>query len=349
MRKIFIIFSILSLFLLSSTWALATSPNYNQAVKLGEKVVTEADIMLDNTTLSEDRIIVLTNAGYAEPGGYSSRGCLDGITSLTTASPGSSTLICLQSRLDKPLWFSFYNPESGQCAYLQLENGEAVSALKEGKSPYFELQQTAIIRAEDVFANPDDFVSRAKNGLFGENLFRVVTVSNAAAKNFPDYVLKTFVVHDHYCPGVTSGALLVKYIQKEILSPDQDIFILSLEPWCKEDALTTLLNATPGKRSYGVWYPENKENWSEPLNNTDTVIFTKTGDSNWTGHLLSFEFPEEMNPPESFGHFALDKLYMDLWFYDKLDEPERFIQDFGKVELPEGMSPKVFLNPWMIY
>jgi formylmethanofuran dehydrogenase subunit E-like metal-binding protein len=344
MRKSVFLFFCFCFFLLSQIPVMAKAPNYDQAVKLGKIVVKEAERML-KIDLSQKKIITLTNSGYAEPKGVSSRGCLDGIAQESTASIGSSTLLCLQSQSDRPLWFSFYAKQSGQCAYLQIEEKEAAVALKNGKKPDFELHQLATIKSEYLFAHPKEFIAESKKGLFGVNQFRVITVSNAAARDCPDYVLQAITRHDHYCPGIISGVLLAKYIQEKIIDPKQDgLFILSIKPWCKEDALTTLLNVTPGKRAYGVLYPDNTENWPKPLDKTCTIAFTQTGNDNWTGHLLGFNWPKNISKKD-FNYTILDKLQADLWFLNHLNAPESFVLDQGQVKLPQGCSPKQLLKP----
>ena len=347
MRKILMVFMWVACAVYVSVPAWATGPEYDRAVSLGKEAVGAAENLLA-TELNATRVIALTNAGYAEPGNTSTMGCLDGITTASTATLGSSTLLPLQSRPDAPLWFAFYVPASGRCAYLQMAAEESPSGFKKASRPRFQVKQSARIDAEYIFSNPEKFTTQAKNGLFGENVFRVVTVANAAAKDCPDDIVQAIRVHDHYCPGITSGVLLARYVQNEIIQADQDgLFVLSLVPWCKEDALTTLLNATPGKGSYGVFYQDRKktEQLPEPFNTSSTIVFTKTGEQ-WTGHILGFDFDQahKMGGNKSFGFYVLDKLYTDLWFLEHMDRPEKFVKNFGTIQLASGESPKDFLQ-----
>ncbi len=350
MRKVLSLFLGLALVLCVFTSALAMAPDYDRAVYLGAEAVERAEDLL-SVEFSKTEVIALTNAGYSESGGQSTLGCLDGIAAASTASVGSSTLITLQCRPDEPLWFAFYLPASGRCAYLQMEAGKTAAVLEKNARPDFKLEHSARIDAGYLFNNPKKFKKQAEDGLFGKNLFRVVTVANAAAKDCPDSALQAMRVHDHYCPGVTSGVLLAEYVQKEIISPEQDgLFVLSLVPWCKEDALTTLLNATPGKRSYGVFYADREKTgeWPEPLDKSCTIVFTKQGEK-WTGHILGFDFnrAKKMYGDKKFGFYVLDKLYADLWFLDYLNRPEKFVDNLGTIALKKGESPKDFLRPDM--
>jgi formylmethanofuran dehydrogenase subunit E-like metal-binding protein len=347
-RKVSSVFWGLAVVLCVSTSALARAPDYDRAVYLGAEAVEASENLLA-TELSNTRIIALTNAGYSEAGGKSTLGCLDGIAAASTASVGSSTIITLQCRPDEPLWFAFYVPASGKCAYLQMDADKTTAVLKKDVRPDFELKQSARIDSAYIFNNPKKFKKQAKEGLFGKNLFRVVTVANAAAQDCPDDVLQAIRVHDHYCPGVTFGVLLARYVQNEIIEPDQDgLFVLSLVPWRKEDALTTLLNVTPGKRSYGVFYADKGKTgeWPEPLNKSCTIVFTKKGEQ-WTGHILGFDRnrAKKMCGNKKFGFYVLNQLYADLWFLDYMDRPEKFVDNLGTIVLKKGESPKNFLRP----
>ncbi len=330
----------------------ATAPNYEAARSFGQHAAKRAAGMLD-CRWDDAKVIVLTNAGFARPGGLSSKGCLDGLSEATGTSVGSSTLLRLQSRFDQPLWFAFYRPDSGKCAYLQAEPRRAEKALSGKDSPdqSFALEQAARIKAEHIVDHAGEFHDRAENGLFGDNLFRVVTAANAAAKDTPDDLLTAIQLHDHYCPGVSSGVLLAEYIRKEILSgrPGADCFVLSLDPWCKEDALITLLNATPGKRGYGVVYPADgsKETWPAPVSRADTVVFVREDSGPWIGRMLRFDFAkakEMFSGPET-GMGTADKLAMNLWFMGFLDEPGTFVDTVGTVQLEAGESPPDLLRP----
>ena len=332
----------------------AVCSNYPAARDLGRYVAVQAASALDENWKAGE-CIVLSNAGYARPDGRSTQGCLDGVAEITRSSVGRSTLITLQSRFDQPLWFAFYDRSSGRCAYYELEAelaGKALAGHQDLDKTLFSRSDMARIDAEFLFAEPEAFKAKCRQGLFGQNVFRVVTVANAADQDCPNHVLKAMQVHDHYCPGVTSGIMLAAFVQEHILndSAQAPCFVLSLNPWCKEDALTTLLNATPGKRAYGVVYPGEGEvkSWPKPMHTVSTAVFVqKEKDNAWHGWLLSFDFDQarSMQDLPAFDFPVLDKLASDLWFLDKLDSPERFVSVVKEVELENGVSPKALLRP----
>jgi formylmethanofuran dehydrogenase subunit E-like metal-binding protein len=334
--------------------AMAAGSDYTFAFDLGRYVAVQAASALDENWKAGE-CIVMSNAGYARPGGRSTQGCMDGVAEITRSSIGRSTLITLQSRFDQPLWFAFYDRSSGRCAYFELEAepaGKALAGLQDLDKNLLSRSDIARINAEFLFAQPEAFQAKSRQGVFGQNVFRVVTVANAADQDCPNHALKAMQVHDHYCPGVTSGIILATYVQENILkdSSQTKCFVLSLNPWCKEDALTTLLNATPGKRAYGVLYPTKEEvtSWPDPMNQVDTVVFTQEeGEKKWHGWLLGFDFDQarQMQDLPEFDSVVIDKLAADLWFLDRLDRPEQFVVVHKKVELGAGLSPQELLQP----
>ncbi|MGM0424239.1 MAG: FmdE family protein [Thermodesulfobacteriota bacterium] len=305
------------------------------------------------TQWSGQKVIVLTNAGHARPDGFFTQGCLDGLRESTGASRGKASLLSLNSRFDQPLWFAFYTPESGKCAYLQLDPEISRQDLASSRQSQelFAMQNIARIDAEYLFEHPDKFAEYNQEKYFGANLFRVLTAANIAALDAPGDLLQAMQPHDHYCPGVTSGVLLVRFIQKNILqgSPGADFFVLGLQPWCKEDGLQDLLNTTPGKRSYGVFYPEQEQvqNWPEDLQQTSTIVFVREKESPWQGWMLQFDFAqarEQFDGPK-LENPALEKLALGIWLTEHIQEPEKFVSVVKSFELSQDMHPKDFLQP----
>ena len=353
-RKAFLVTTCLVCVFCIAVQVWATSPGYTAAKELGTYAATQAAKDLD-TYWKSGNCIALTNAGYARPNGQSSLGCLDGIAVQSKTTLGQGTLIRLQSRFDQPLWFAFYDRKSGQCVYYQLDTDKAAQALSKTPSlapTLFTRKDTARIDADFLFSHSQQFQAQAEKGLFGSNLFRVVTVANAADRKCPDYVLTALQFHDHYCPGVSSGLLLTAYTQEHIMdsSPQTECFVLSINPWCKEDALISLLNATPGKRAYGVIYPPKEEvkSWPKPMNQVNTVVFTREDNNQvWHGWLLGFDFDRarQMQDLPEFDSVVLNKLAADLWFLDRLDKPEQFVSVLKEVELEDGASPRDLLKP----
>ncbi len=333
---------------------------------LGARVAWESS-RLTGHRLGTGNPIVITNAGYAEIDGHSTEGCMDGLIWRFGVTRGSNTLLEIHSHYDKPLWFFVYYG-SGIGAYLEV-NPETISRLMNNAKrlifPQIEgdnlripasqlFTRTAVenIQAEHLFANAEEYNEKFANKIFGGNEFRIVTIANAVAAGAPAYAIRSFEFHDHYCPGVLSGIIMANYIKEyfPLKSPDDRYFVLTVKPWCKEDALIVLLNTTPGKKGYAISYPSEEDiaQWKEGAKNAATIIFRQDGATKkWEGRLLGFSFDKanEMHEFPDYGSSVLNKLYSALWYLDYLDQPELFVSVIKEFELAEGEDPKDWARP----
>jgi formylmethanofuran dehydrogenase subunit E-like metal-binding protein len=355
------------IFLIPSISLSASSKEYRVWKAIGARVAWESS-RLTGQRLGTGDPIALTNAGYAEIDGYSTQGCMDGLTWRLGVTRGSNTLLEIHSRYDKALWFFIYYKKSGVGVYLEV-NPEAIPELvnKPDKHGFSQIAgnklripasqlftRTAVekIKAEHLFANAEEYNKKFKNKIFGGNEFRIVTIANAVAAGAPAYAIRAFEFHDHYCPGVLSGILMVNYIKEyfSLQSPGDNYFVLTVNPWCKEDALIVLLNTTPGKKGYAISYPSEGDiaQWKEGAKNAATIIFRQDGATKkWEGRLLGFSFDKanEMHEFPDYGSSLLNKLYSALWYLDYLDQPELFVSIIKEFELAEGEDPKAWARP----
>lgn len=316
---------------------------YEMWSALAKSAAQKAADMLNNASgaasASFNDLIVLTNAGYACIDGHTTQGCLDGLDSETGASAGNSRLIEIHSAPSSALWFFFYEKDSGNGVYCETEPSKInLTTFRISEEPFSNVTLYNI-RADDEHlyanlaqANEDLFVNQG----FGGNEFRIITISNAMAQGAPYDLVRAFQYHDHFCPGVTGGYLLVKYLEKHFPLTDtyKNYFVLSVPPWCKDDAIITLLNATPGKGGYSVFYlnTEDTEKLRDQAKNIAGIFFRWNGDSTnpmGEGMALGFDFTESKDKNNWGGadpwNWWESRLRMDLWFMDYLDTPERFV------------------------
>ncbi|SLM31900.1 conserved exported hypothetical protein [Desulfamplus magnetovallimortis] len=320
--------------------------NYEYWEKIGKRAATEAIQMIKEkgTSSATSKLIAMTNAGYAEVQGQSTMGVIDGIIEITECKRGNSTFSEIHSRYDDPLWCAIYDKASGYCAYLQVVTSNIPSPVELEKATLkaiFSISSVEQIDEEHLYANADTYDKKFKEKIFGGNEFRIVTIANAMAQGAPVSAIKAFEYHDHYCPGVTSGIMMVNYVKNHFSQkPGGKYFVQSVQPWCKEDALMTLLNATPGKRGYSVIYTteEERKRWKKEYKDTATLIYREDKNTKrWEVVLLGFQWSDSVC--KEFGKSIITKLCMDLWYLKKLDTPEAYIKEFGRFELPEGVSP----------
>ena len=238
------------LMLAAAAWADNAASEYSRWYDVGAQAAFKASKMLRRQAHGFNMAdsIAMSNAGYAEISGQSTMAALDGLSSILKVSRGKHSLVEIHSSSSTPLWFAVYDKASGNCAYLQVDPAKA---LKE-KEPLFSKKALEQINAEHLFANPTEYSQKFDDKIFSGNEFRIVTIANALAGGVSTKAVRAFEFHDHYCPGVTSGILLAKYIEQQFSG---SLFIQSIQPWCKEDALQVILNTTPGKKSYHLVYP----------------------------------------------------------------------------------------------
>jgi formylmethanofuran dehydrogenase subunit E-like metal-binding protein len=314
--------------------------------------------------------LVLTNAGYAVVNNHTTEPCLDGVRQWNGASPGKATVLEVHSARNSALWFLFYNMNSGDSVYCELNATSIVSILEwlDYLSPKQIRRFIATIPAGDLFvrlaqenikaenllasqASKDAWTAKVQAKVFGGREFAIVTIANSVPHGTPYDLIKSFLFHDHYCPGVTSGYLLANYLEKNfpVLSADDKYFVLSIPPWCKDDALQVLLNTTPGKSGYAVFYLNaDDKTHLKPEAKEIAGIFFRWNGTQYEGRVLSFSFATATAMSginTSVGPGWDSRLAMDLWFLDYLDQPELFIQTIKEFTLPAGKAPSDWARP----
>ncbi|MGE0083929.1 MAG: FmdE family protein [Desulfococcaceae bacterium] len=311
---------------------------------VGELAVTESvNNMIANGGMPNfDNLIVMSNAGYAEFMGLSTQSALDGLSEATGTSRGKMNLLEIHSASHLPLWFAIYDKVSGLCSYLQVN--PALTSMAD----LFSINTVEKINADHLYANTAEYTAKLGTGIFGGNEFRIVTIMNAVAKGAPVYAARAFEFHDHYCPGVTSGIIMVNYLKKQFpLSSGGSYFVQAVQPWCKEDALMVLLNATPGKGGYSVLYStaEDRSAWKTEAKDAANIIYRyDAAAKKWDGVVLGFTWATETGC-DAYGSGTIGKLCSDLWYLEHMDEPELFVKEILRFELPEGVVPKDWARP----
>jgi len=338
----------------SSPYCYGNTPAADYATweTVGKRAADEAISLMRQTGKAPQKgnLIVLTNGGYAEVNGASTQGILDGLSLVTGASRGRHTLVEIHSAPWTPLWCAIYDKGSGLCAYFQIDPSamdKKANPTEMSCSKLFCVRAVERVNAEYLYKHATKFKAACARRVFGGNEFRIITIVNAIAEGAPAYAVRVFEFHDHFCPGVTSGILMVNYLKKHFpAEAGRRYFVHAVEPWCKEDAFLVLLNATPGKRSYAVDHPTktDKERVVSSAKGAATIVYRKKGDAkNWEGLVLAFQW-SETGCPKTENRF-LDKLCEDLWYLKRLEKPEDFVRVIKTFELPEGVSPKDWARP----
>ncbi len=345
-RRIGIFLSILLSFSCSSLKGVSVAESYNNWFYVGQKASYYAQSLLGKAY----GYVVLTNAGYSEVNGQETKGSIDGITSASAVSIGNNTVVQVHSSPWSNLWFAFYDPFSGNCVYMEVD-----SKALEGRRDFHDLKPSQIfkktvlekINYQYVIEKADEFDKKIQNKIFGGNEFRIITIANALALKVPNYFINAITFHDHYCPGVTSGILMVNWVKKNFPLDGRNYFVQTIDPWCKEDALIMILNATPGKKQYSVTYPssEDKAKWKEDYKNATTIIYRQDPSTNqWEGIILGFTFASQTGC-ENIKSSTIQRICADIYYLRFLETPEEFVKPLYKFILPPGKTPQDLSRP----
>ncbi|GAB6906324.1 conserved exported hypothetical protein [Desulfosarcina cetonica] len=334
----------------------STNSDYAYWKTVGRQAAKKAVKMLPRSfhRFNPNKFVALTNAGYAEIDGQSTMGALDGLVQVLGVGRGDSSLVEVHSAADKALWFAIYQPRSGFCVYLEVDPDAVYPDCFHRHKNHYNLFST--VAMEQINAthlldidNAEEYAEKFDNKIFGGNEFRIVTIANAVAEGAPTYAIRSFEFHDHYCPGVTSGILMAQYLKTFYpLETGGSYFVQGVKPSCKEDALQVMLNTTPGKGGYSVTYPtsEDIDNWPEDLQSARNIAYVKqSSESTWTALVLGYQGGE--TGCLEYGHSVMNKLCADLWYLEKLDQPEEFVTVLDSVSLESGESPKDYARPGM--
>jgi len=213
-------------------------------------------------------------------------------------------------------------------------------------SELFSVRATERIEAVYLYQHSNEYKGKFDSKVFGGNEFRIITIANAIAAGAPPDAVRAFEFHDHYCPGVASGILIARYLKAHFPPGKSGYFVHAVDPWCKEDALLVLLNATPGKRGYAVSYPTkaDKARRVPEAKNASTIVYRQDGQTmRWEGEVLGFEWAE--TSCRKTGNGIIDRLRTDLWYLERMEKPENFVKVIKRFELPDGVSPGYWARP----
>ncbi|MBN1653014.1 MAG: hypothetical protein JXA30_04485 [Deltaproteobacteria bacterium] len=157
---------------------------------------------------SSGDFVVLTNAGYAKVDERDTMGALDGLTKVLKVGRGNHSLVEVHSAPNASLWFAVYHQSSGACAYLQIDP-ESLAGVDNVRdvvgNQLYSIKALEFINAQRLYANAAEYGEKFNNLVFGGNEFRIVTIANGIANGASTDLVRAFELHDHYCPGVTSG------------------------------------------------------------------------------------------------------------------------------------------------
>ena len=269
-------------------------------------------------------VLALTNAGYPVINGQTTEACLDAVMDVTGCTPGKGNLLNILSPPWKPLWFGFYDKKTGEAVYMKVND--------DGTG--FAVQEMDKIDAETVLADVEGW----KPGVF-DHMLPVVNIW--AHEKTPYIFMKAVELHDHLCPGVSSGFLLARYMEKELPIEDatnHSYRVIASPNWCKDDYFQMAWDCTPGKSGLFVkkLTADETSALTEKFGTRVAGIFIRWDASSKTGDglVLGFDFDKatEMSNSEGWPRWAA-RLQQDIILMDAADSPETFVSTIKEFSL----------------
>jgi formylmethanofuran dehydrogenase subunit E-like metal-binding protein len=155
----------------------------------------------------------------------------------------TDNLLVVQNARNAPLWFAFFDKSSGNCTYIEVsyEDKDEIS-----------YQVTENIDFDTLSESPESIVAwsdKVNSTVFKGREFAILTTANAwATGNFDYELMQCLELHNHFCPGVSSGFVLANWMEENYpLEEGVSYTVFSSPQWCKDDVFLKRWDATPGK------------------------------------------------------------------------------------------------------
>ena len=274
-------------------------PNAERMDELGQRAALTA---MDQLKFSkgDPNVLVLTNAGRAVVDGQTTERAVSGITKVSGLQNGDNTLWQLNRASWNPLWFYFYNKKTGKAIYLEPDVACYTKSSADLKAtPLPETFSKVVVVTGDLetmLANTEVGNATMKD-LGGAS--SMVPIANAWANGASYDLMSCVMLHDHFCPGVSSGYFLAKYVEKEMpITAGTSYVVISCPKWCKEDVYPILWDLTAGKGGQHIspLSEEDEAAMTEKYGTRPAGIFVRWDSKQKTGRALALGFDFDSTP-----------------------------------------------------
>ena len=217
-----------------------------------------------------ESLCVLTNAPYV------AHTCLDVIQKRSGCSVARGNLLFYHCPMDRPLKLALFNRDSRKLVVLSAQPDGRFTSVSLTVGP----QQTA---------DPAAWLGITK--ALDADLHMVATL-NAWADGAPYDLLKCIELHNHFCPGVTSGYLMGRYIMERWpLEQGQAYLYIAAPVWCKEDAIQQLLDLTAGKKGIITRQIDKQAQKDLPFDQPAGILVVRQGrNGGGVAHVMTFDW-----------------------------------------------------------
>ena len=324
----------------------------------------------------DPNLCVLTDAAYVKMEGNTTEKYIDLIQDTTGCSIGKGNLLMFHRPTDYQLIIAMFKKEANgnNCYIIALKEGNAEpkAALttvpiitneereEEWGSEYWLNWETSDEAKENWTALEGDF---GEIGLTRSDAFSITTIASIWGLDAPHDFLKCGEWHNHICPGVSAGYLITGYIQQNYTLEKGEKYVwIACPPWCKDDAIQTLLDLTPGKRTMFVKQLSEEQEAELPADVAGILVKWNETEGNGTGVVLQFNWTEanvvsNINgssyfPPGFTANplFWTSRLKGDWGLMPYLGAPEKFVKTAEEFDVTSEMLSRLEtagVNPYV--
>jgi formylmethanofuran dehydrogenase subunit E-like metal-binding protein len=284
-------------------------------------------------------LCALTDAPYVKLKGKAAQEYVDLIQEETGCSIGKRNLLFFQRSIGHPLIIAIHREDNGEAAVIVRESDGAHTFRFNIKG--------------DTAADPKLYGAIMK--MLKGDTFSILSILTSRAKGAPYDFLKCCEHHNHFCPGVTAGYFIGQLIQEKYpIGPGEQYIWFACPPWCKDDAISTMLDLTPGKGNlYVKAMAEGQSLEGERGQRAGIMVMWNAKDNHGKAIALQFDwnpayklaglnasdFQPQGGPSNPAFFTARIKSSWSLIPY--LDRPERFVRVVQEVEITPDMLQKM--------
>ncbi|MFH2093761.1 MAG: FmdE family protein [Pseudomonadota bacterium] len=283
-------------------------------------VVSQAMSTLD-VEKGDKKVLMMTNIPYITVNGKPALSFLEQAQDITGCMVGKGNLFFFQRPQQHPLRLMLFKKSDGRAVIISRLQQDWFS-------------ETLNLSAETVLS-PSFWKTVKEDYKAGADMFTLAVMANVWAKDGPYDFLKAAELHNHICPGLTSGYLLAHYILDHYpLKKAEHYTVIASPVWCKEDAFQVILDCTPGKKGLVVKPLSDEQIQRISIVDPACILLvwnnkTKTG----KGMALSFHF-DRLRALTSEGS---PKAAAVLAALPQLDRPDQFVSTSAVFDLNETL------------
>ncbi len=322
----------------------------------------------------DPNLCVLTDATYVKSEGITTENYIDLIQNKTGCSIGKGSLLMFHRPRDYPLIIAMFKKgaKENNCYVIALKNDEPLAVVttvptitkeereNEWENEYWANWETSDEAKGNWTVLENDF---EEIGLGRDDAFSIATIASIWGLDAPYDFMRCSEWHNHLCPGVSAGYLITGYIQQNYpLKKGEKYTWIACPSWCKDDAIQSLLDLTPGKRSMFVKQLSKEQEAELPTDVAGILVKWNKTEDNGTGVVLQFNWTEANTvsningssyfPPGFTANpiFWTSRLKGDWGLMPYLDQPEKFVEVAKEFNVTAEMLSRLELagvNPYV--